>query len=71
MFPEIGYIVNETQLQYFKYKHFTCEEKILSAQIYGWQIKDKYIYVETEKDIQDYKNTGYKNITDLKRPHSA
>jgi hypothetical protein len=71
MFPEFGYIVNATQMQYYKYKHFTGENKIIEALKMGWQVKDKYVYMEKDLDIQDYKNMGYKNITDLKRPHSA
>ena len=71
MFPEFGYIVNATQMQYYKYKQYTGENKIIEALKMGWQVKDKYVYLEKDLDIQDYKNMGYKNITDLKRPHSA
>jgi len=71
MFPEFGYIVNETQMQYYKYKHFTGEKIIIETLKMGWQVKDKYMYLEKDIDIKDCKNKGYKNITDLKRPHSA
>jgi hypothetical protein len=71
MFPEFGYIVNTTQMQYFKFKHFMGINMIKDALNYGWQIQDKYIYVEFTIDMDHYKKTGYKNITDLKRPHSA
>ena len=71
MFPESGYIVNTTQMQYFKFKHFMGDTMIKDALTYGWQIQDKYIYVEFAIDMNYYKGCGYKNITDLKRPHSA
>ena len=71
MFPEFGYLVNATQMQYYKYKHFTGEIRIMEALKGTWQVKDKYIYVETQGEIQVYQSQGYKNIIDLKRPHSA
>jgi len=70
MFPESGYLVNNTRMEYFKFNHFTGEQylhELLSNDI--WSKSNTYFYISSAFDLQPY--ASYRDIRHLKRPHSA
>lgn len=70
MFPESGYLVNNTRMMYFKFDNFTGEHylnELLQKDL--WSKSDTYFYIPSAFDFLPY--TSYRNIRDLKRPHSA
>jgi len=70
MFPESGYLVNNTRMEYFKFNHFTGEQYLYELLMNDlWSKTDTYFYIPTAFDLEPY--ASYRNIRDLKRPHSA